>query len=78
MNTGVGELPPGAAMSDSDENDKIDADDPHHALNIDLDEPLREEENLKVSIHTESDLSYHGRSGKTANKSKKVSKNIRV
>ncbi|GAB1868903.1 AP-3 complex subunit delta-1 [Camponotus japonicus] len=51
VNTGVGELPPGAEISDSDDYDLIDANDPHRALNIDLDMPLREDERLPVLEH---------------------------
>lgn len=51
VNTGVGELPPGAQVSDSDEYDVVDANDPHRALNIDLDMPLREDERLPVLEH---------------------------
>lgn len=51
VNTGIGELPPGAEISDSDDYDLIDANDPHRALNIDLDIPLREDERLPVLEH---------------------------
>ncbi|TGZ49560.1 AP-3 complex subunit delta-1 [Temnothorax longispinosus] len=51
VNTGIGELPPGAEISDSDEYDLVDANDPHRALNIDLDMPLREDERLPVLEH---------------------------
>ncbi|XP_076636693.1 adaptor-related protein complex 3, delta 1 subunit-like garnet isoform X2 [Colletes latitarsis] len=51
VNTGIGELPPGAELSDSDDYDKVDANDPHRALNIDLDMPLREDERLPVLEH---------------------------
>ncbi|XP_076653466.1 adaptor-related protein complex 3, delta 1 subunit-like garnet [Halictus rubicundus] len=51
VNTGVGELPPGAEVSDSDDYDLVDANDPHRALNIDLDMPLREDERLPVLEH---------------------------
>ncbi|XP_011864109.1 PREDICTED: AP-3 complex subunit delta-1 [Vollenhovia emeryi] len=51
VNTGIGELPPGAQISDSDEYDLVDANDPHRALNIDLDMPLREDERLPVLEH---------------------------
>ncbi|XP_014597795.1 PREDICTED: AP-3 complex subunit delta-1 [Polistes canadensis] len=51
VNTGIGELPPGAEISDSDDYDMIDANDPHRALNIDLDMPLREDERLPVLEH---------------------------
>lgn len=51
VNTGIGELPPGAEISDSDDYDLIDANDPHRALNIDLDMPLREDERLPVLEH---------------------------
>ncbi|XP_020292547.1 AP-3 complex subunit delta-1 isoform X2 [Pseudomyrmex gracilis] len=51
VNTGIGELPPGAEISDSDDYDVVDANDPHRALNIDLDMPLREDERLPVLEH---------------------------
>ncbi|KAG8038163.1 hypothetical protein G9C98_006488 [Cotesia typhae] len=51
VNTGVGELPPGAELSDNDDNNLTDANDPHRALNIDLDIPLREDERLPVPEH---------------------------
>lgn len=51
MNTGIGELPPGAELSDSDDYDHVDVNDPHRALNIDLDLPLRDDERLPVSEH---------------------------
>ncbi|EFN83215.1 AP-3 complex subunit delta-1 [Harpegnathos saltator] len=51
VNTGVGELPPGAEISDSDDYDLVDTNDPHRALNIDLDMPLREDERLPVLEH---------------------------
>lgn len=51
VNTGIGELPPGAEVSDSDDYDLVDANDPHRALNIDLDMPLREDERLPVLEH---------------------------
>lgn len=51
VNTGIGELPPGAEISDSDDYDLVDANDPHRALNIDLDMPLREDEKLPVLEH---------------------------
>ncbi|XP_078041110.1 adaptor-related protein complex 3, delta 1 subunit-like garnet [Augochlora pura] len=57
VNTGVGELPPGAEISDSDDYDLIDANDPHRALNIDLDMPLREDERLPVLEHRISENS---------------------
>lgn len=51
VNTGVGELPPGAELSDSDDYDQVDVNDPHRALNIDLDLPLRDDERLPVLEH---------------------------
>ena len=51
MNTGIGELPPGAELSDNDDYNVADADDPHRALNVDLDVPLREDERLPVLEH---------------------------
>lgn len=51
VNTGIGELPPGAEISDSDDYDLVDANDPHRALNINLDMPLREDERLPVLEH---------------------------
>ncbi|XP_076242708.1 adaptor-related protein complex 3, delta 1 subunit-like garnet [Calliopsis andreniformis] len=51
VNTGIGELPPGAELSDSDNYDHVDENDPHRALNIDLDMPLRDDERLPVLEH---------------------------
>ncbi|XP_012280988.1 AP-3 complex subunit delta-1 [Orussus abietinus] len=51
VNTGIGELPPGAKLSDGDDHDLTDANDPHRALDIDLDMPLREDERLPVLEH---------------------------
>ncbi|XP_058809166.1 AP-3 complex subunit delta-1 [Phymastichus coffea] len=51
VNKGIGELPPGAQLSDSNDEDAKDADDPHRALNIDLDMPLQEDERLPVVEH---------------------------
>lgn len=51
VNTGIGELPPGAELSGSDDDDDVDANDPHRALNIDLDLPLREDEGFPVRQH---------------------------
>eukprot|EP00106_Octopus_bimaculoides_P017599 XP_014785041.1 PREDICTED: AP-3 complex subunit delta-1-like isoform X1 [Octopus bimaculoides] len=46
----VMDMPEGAHLSDKDDDDK-NADDPHRKLNIDLDEPLREDEKLPVRTH---------------------------
>ncbi|XP_012260262.2 AP-3 complex subunit delta-1 [Athalia rosae] len=51
VNTGVGELPPGAELSDGDDYDAADMNDPHRALDMDLDMPLREDERLPVPEH---------------------------
>ncbi|XP_043286918.1 AP-3 complex subunit delta isoform X1 [Venturia canescens] len=51
VNTGIGELPPGAELSDNDDNNVADANDPHRALNVDLDIPLRDDERLPVLEH---------------------------
>ncbi|XP_046474561.1 AP-3 complex subunit delta-1 isoform X1 [Neodiprion pinetum] len=51
VNTGIGELPPGAELSDGDDYDIGDMNDPHRALDIDLDMPLREDERLPVLEH---------------------------
>ncbi|CAL7935163.1 unnamed protein product [Xylocopa violacea] len=51
VNTGIGELPPGAELSDSDDYDQVDVNDPHRALNINLDLPLRDDERLPVLEH---------------------------
>lgn len=51
VNTGIGELPPGAELSDNDDTNITDINDPHRALNIDLDIPLREDERLPVLEH---------------------------
>ncbi|XP_014217079.1 AP-3 complex subunit delta-1 [Copidosoma floridanum] len=68
VNKGVGELPPGAALSDSDDNDSKDINDPHRALNIDLDIPLREDERLPVVQHRTPDThAIRNRTDKTVN-----------
>uniref|UniRef100_A0A1B6EHK0 AP-3 complex subunit delta n=1 Tax=Cuerna arida TaxID=1464854 RepID=A0A1B6EHK0_9HEMI len=46
-----GEMPEGAQESDGADSDTRDQDDPHRALDINLDEPLREEERLPVLEH---------------------------
>ncbi|KAK6617430.1 hypothetical protein RUM43_014439 [Polyplax serrata] len=51
VNTGIGEMPEGAVLSDGENDDEGPNDDPHRALDIDLDEPLREEERLPVPSH---------------------------
>lgn len=51
VNTGIGELPPGAEFSDGDDYDAADINDPHRALDIDLDMPLRDDERLPVLEH---------------------------
>lgn len=51
VNTDIGEMPEGAELSDPDDHDNRPQDDPHRALDIDLDEPLRDEEKLPVPSH---------------------------
>lgn len=51
VNTDIGEMPEGAQLSDPDDNDNRPEDDPHRALDINLDEPLRDEEKLPVPAH---------------------------
>lgn len=51
VNTDIGEMPEGAELSDADDKDDRPQDDPHRALDIDLDEPLRDEEKLPVRSH---------------------------
>ena len=66
-------MPPGAALSDSDENDLKDANDPHRALNIDLDFPLREDEHIPSVQYRSSDArNIHNIVDKTVNESDKV------
>ncbi|XP_066595892.1 AP-3 complex subunit delta-1 isoform X2 [Prorops nasuta] len=82
VNTGIGELPPGAEMSDSDDYDHADANDPHRALNIDLDIPLRDDERLPVLEHRAAEdntfgsaiKSKGGKRDKSRKKSKRRSK----
>ncbi|XP_063986476.1 AP-3 complex subunit delta-1 [Diachasmimorpha longicaudata] len=78
VNTGIGELPPGAELSDNDDNNISDVNDPHRALNIDLDIPLREDERLPVLEHRPTDPKSNPdkseRKGKTSKKVKKKSK----
>lgn len=38
VNTGIGEMPEGAVLSDGENDDEGPNDDPHRALDIDLDE----------------------------------------
>nr|CAD7255949.1 unnamed protein product [Timema shepardi] len=56
VNTDIGEMPEGAQLSDGDDHDSRPSDDPHKALDIDLDEPLRDEEKLPVRAHRLADL----------------------
>lgn len=51
VNTDIGEMPEGAQASDGEELDSRPNDDPHKALDINLDEPLRDEEKLPVLTH---------------------------
>ncbi|XP_015121672.1 AP-3 complex subunit delta-1 isoform X2 [Diachasma alloeum] len=80
VNTGIGELPPGAQLSDNDDNNISDVNDPHRALNIDLDIPLREDERLPVLEHRadprdpKSITEKSERKEKTSKKVKKKSK----
>ncbi|XP_031845956.1 adaptor-related protein complex 3, delta 1 subunit-like garnet isoform X2 [Nomia melanderi] len=84
VNTGVGELPSGAEISDSDEYDLVDANDPHRALNIDLDMPLRDDERLPVLGHrieskaTQKNVEAKGKKKEKGHKkSKKKVKEVR-
>lgn len=54
VNTDLGEMPEGANLSDDNEVDDRPEDDPHRALDIDLDEPLAPNEVLPVRTHYES------------------------
>lgn len=72
VNTGVGELPPGAEISDSDDYDLVDANDPHRALNIDLDMPLREDERLPVLEHRVIENNITRKAEDKGNKKEKV------
>ncbi|XP_008558668.1 AP-3 complex subunit delta-1 [Microplitis demolitor] len=78
VNTGVGELPPGAELSDNDDTNLTDVNDPHRALNIDLDIPLREDERLPVLEHRADIVAIKSRSPsrdkKKSDKSKKKKK----
>ncbi|KAJ9584594.1 hypothetical protein L9F63_021064 [Diploptera punctata] len=51
VNTDIGEMPEGAQLSDGEELDSRPNDDPHKALDINLDEPLRDEEKLPILKH---------------------------
>ncbi|XP_042237387.1 AP-3 complex subunit delta-1-like isoform X2 [Homarus americanus] len=53
VNTDVGEMPEGAHFSDDNEVDDRPEDDPHRALDIDLDEPLAPNEVLPTRTHYE-------------------------
>lgn len=72
VNTGIGELPPGAEVSDSDDYDLVDANDPHRALNIDLDMPLREDERLPVLEHRVMENNITKKTEGKGNKKEKV------
>ncbi|XP_011315343.1 AP-3 complex subunit delta-1 [Fopius arisanus] len=80
VNTGIGELPPGAELSDNDDNNISDVNDPHRALNIDLDIPLREDERLPVLEHrpgprdSKNNPEKSERKGKSSKKIKKKTK----
>ncbi|XP_065337319.1 AP-3 complex subunit delta-1 isoform X1 [Cloeon dipterum] len=54
VNTDVGEMPEGATLSDGMDDDNNDLNDPHRALDVNLDEPLRAEETLPVRSHREA------------------------
>lgn len=73
VNKGIGELPPGAQLSDSNDEDAKDADDPHRALNIDLDLPLQEDERLPVVEHRVSNANILSTPEKPSTKKGKVS-----
>ncbi|XP_071450099.1 AP-3 complex subunit delta-1 [Hetaerina americana] len=51
VNTDIGEMPDGVEPSEGEEEDSRPSDDPHRALDINLDEPLKEEEKLPVAKH---------------------------
>ncbi|XP_046401138.1 AP-3 complex subunit delta-1 isoform X2 [Ischnura elegans] len=51
VNTDIGEMPEGVEPSEGEEEDSRPSDDPHRALDINLDEPLRDEEKLPVAKH---------------------------
>ncbi|KAG8236468.1 hypothetical protein J437_LFUL015474 [Ladona fulva] len=51
VNTDIGEMPEGVELSEGEEEDSRPSDDPHRALDINLDEPLRDEEKLPVAKH---------------------------
>ncbi|XP_076060659.1 adaptor-related protein complex 3, delta 1 subunit-like garnet isoform X2 [Oratosquilla oratoria] len=53
VNTDAGEMPEGANMSDEEDNDGRPEDDPHRALDINLDEPLSPGETLPTRVHRE-------------------------
>ncbi|KAK7071500.1 AP-3 complex subunit delta-1, partial [Halocaridina rubra] len=53
VNTDVGEMPEGANFSDDNEPDDRPEDDPHRALDINLDEPLAPNEVLPTRTHYE-------------------------
>merc|ERR1739838_569688 len=53
VNVSVGEMPEGADFSDDNEKDERPEDDPHRALDINLDEPLSPTEVLPTRQHHE-------------------------
>ncbi|XP_034947405.1 AP-3 complex subunit delta-1 [Chelonus insularis] len=71
INTGIGELPPGAELSDNEDTNLTDINDPHRALNIDLDIPLREDERLPVLEHRISENTNKSDNTMSREKSKK-------
>ncbi|XP_059468958.1 AP-3 complex subunit delta-1 [Neocloeon triangulifer] len=76
VNTDVGEMPEGASLSDGQDDENNDSNDPHRALDINLDEPLRAEEKLPVRSHREappSKLEVVGLKDEGSKKNKKKS-----
>ncbi|XP_054274648.1 AP-3 complex subunit delta-1-like [Macrosteles quadrilineatus] len=72
VNRGVGEMPEGAQDSDGGDSDARDHDDPHRALDINLDEPLREEERLPVLEHRFTNTPNPPKSRQSKKKEKEV------
>ncbi|KAL1117189.1 hypothetical protein AAG570_004516 [Ranatra chinensis] len=72
VNRDKGEMPDGAQDSGDEPSDMRDVDDPHRALDINLDEPLREEERLPVLEHRSSEKAGKSRSNKSKEKKKSL------
>ncbi|XP_075228481.1 AP-3 complex subunit delta-1-like isoform X2 [Lycorma delicatula] len=71
VNRGKGEMPEGAMDSGGESSEGHDENDPHRALDINLDEPLREEEKLPVLEHRYPPVSETSEKARHSKKKKK-------